>query len=105
MGQAATEEKIVSIGFAKREGFLVVFGPLVDVSHLKKEDLDTVLKVNERQLKESIDLMGCDGIPIPVGTDFMTTGNYYTASVLLGLGGILQQKDHKQKDHTVAIGR
>lgn len=96
MGQEAMEGlgKEVGIGFRKKGKFLAVFGPLIDISHLNKDHLDVIFCAISPYLKEGVDMMGSNGTPIPVGTHFMTTGNYHTASILIGLGGRLQPEDH-----------
>ncbi|EKD29274.1 MAG: hypothetical protein ACD_78C00458G0001 [uncultured bacterium (gcode 4)] len=85
--EEATAEKPIIIGVARRGSYDVLVTPMFNLANVGLEDLNTAPFGIPDEHGDVVDLKDGDGFPIPLkGTTYVTTGNYRTAELLIGLG-------------------
>lgn len=87
MTEATAEETPMYIGVARRGSHEVMVTPMFDLASVNLEALNKAPFGVPDEVGEVVDLKDGDGFPIPLkGTTYVTTGNYRTAELLIGLG-------------------
>lgn len=86
MTEATTENPII-IGVARKGSHDVLVTPMFNLADVKLEDLNKAPFGIPDEHGDVVDLKDADGFPVRLkGTTYVTTGNYRTAELLIGLG-------------------